>query len=154
MTGKTKKGLESRHFFGYTEPELRKFMKERDFLNCAGFVSEVTGVKTLNLTFTMESPYATDEYGSIQVGTQMIIRLINGETINLISEKYDSGSVNKRNGRTTYRTVFLISPKDEKTLAKYEIDMVRMVWGSGYEDYEVYELDFLIDQMNCLNVSG
>ena len=153
MTGQTKKALEPRYFFGYTEDELKEFMQGEDFLVCTGFLSEVTGVKTLNLTFTMDSPYARDEYGSIQAGSQVIIRTLSGETINLLSEKYDSGSVSNRTGKTTYKSLYIISARDEKVLSRSEIDMVRVVWGAGYEDYEVYELDFIKDQLECLNNS-
>ncbi|MEM7105456.1 MAG: hypothetical protein AAF502_20130 [Bacteroidota bacterium] len=151
ITGQTKSALEKRHFFGFTEKELRQFMKDEDYLNCTGYLSQVTGVKTLNVTFVIDSPYAKDEYGSIQAGTQMIIKLLNGETVTLLSEKYDSGSLSRRTGKTTYKTLFIVSARDEKVLAKSEVDIVRMVWGTGYEDYEVYELDFFIDQIACLN---
>ncbi|MEM6725807.1 MAG: hypothetical protein AAF598_17330, partial [Bacteroidota bacterium] len=150
MTGQKKRALEPEFFFGHTEEEIKKFMEGDDYLTCKGYVSQVTGVKTLNVVFRMDSPYAKDEYGSIQVGSQMILRLINGETVTLLSEKYDSGSVNKVTGKTVYRTLFIIPPKSEKLLQKVELDKIRMVWGTGYEDYEIYKIDFLVDQLTCL----
>ena len=39
----------------------------------------------------------------------------------------------------------------EKALKKGEVDRVRIIWDAGYEDYEVYNLDFFINQFKCLN---
>ena len=36
------------------------------------------------------------------------------------------------------------------TLAKGEVDTIRMYWSSGFEEYEVYNLDFFINQIRCL----
>ncbi len=153
FTKQSKIGLKAQHFFSFTDPELRKFMKEKEFLDCSGYLSDIAGMLTLNIQLIMDSPYSKEEYGPIQAGSNLIIRLINGETVTLLCEKYAPGTVDTRKKKTIYNTVYRINPKDEKLLSKIEIDKVRIVWGVGYEDYEVYELDFLIDQFSCLQAA-
>ena len=128
-------------------------MKEKEFLDCTGYLSEIANVVALNLQIVMDSPYAKEEYGPIQSNSELIIRLINGETVTLLCQKFAPGMVDTRKGKTIYNTIFSINAKFEKDLSKIEIDKVRLVWGAGYEDYEVYELDFLIDQFACLNAA-
>jgi len=80
----------------------------------------------------------------------LIIKLINGTTVTLLSQEFDPGTVDMSKLKTFYTTAYLIGPKDEKELMKAEVDKVRVIWDVGYEDYEVYELDFFIDQLNCI----
>ncbi len=154
FTAKRKIATANQSLFTYTEEELRKFMKEKEFLTCNGFISEIAGIKILNMEFIFDSPYAKQEYGPIQSGSSLIIRLINGETVALEAQQFDPGTKNLQKLKTYYSNVYLIPPKAEKELRKAEVDAVRMVWGTGYEDYEVYELDFFIDQFNCLDAAN
>ena len=34
---------------------------------------------------------------------------------------------------------------------KSELDKMRIVWSTGYEDYDIHEVDFFMDQIRCLN---
>ncbi len=153
FTQRTKRKLEDRFFFSYTEEKLKVYMEGEDYLTCNGSLSDIQGIMALNLTFIINSPYARQEYGSIGTGTQLIFRMIDGETLPLLSEQSDSGIYNRHTGKTIYKTLFLIGPKDEKTLRRKEISEVRMVWGTGYEDYQINELDFLIDQFHCIDAA-
>jgi hypothetical protein len=58
--------------------------------------------------------------------------------------------VDEINGKTIYRTYFSMDKGELKKLQKSEVIKVRMLWSIGYEDYEVNELDFFINQLNCL----
>jgi hypothetical protein len=37
---------------------------------------------------------------------------------------------------------------------KSEIDKVGIEWSSGYEEYEVYEVDAILAQLNCFEKLG
>ena len=39
----------------------------------------------------------------------------------------------------------------QREALKSELDKMRVVWRTGYEDYQIYHVDFLINQINCLN---
>jgi len=153
ITQKVKRGLSHRFFFSYTEEILKEYMQGEDYLVCTGGLIDIQGIIALDVEFVIDSPQARYDYGSIGAGAQMILQLIDGEIITLLSEKSDSGRINKATGKTEFSTIFLISPREEKTLRKTEISAVRMVWGTGYEDYEVNELDFLINQFQCIDAA-
>lgn len=152
FSGKKRRDVASQFFFSYTNDELRAYYKERDFISCEGYVSSLTGgYKFLTLTISIASETAQRDYGIIEKGSIIHIKLLNGNTVKLFNNKTDIGIVDPLNRTTTYVAQYIISSSDEKQLKKEEVDKVRMIWSSGYEDYEVYELDFFINQLECLN---
>ena len=153
ITQKVKRGLAKRFFFSYTEDILKEYMQGEDYLVCTGGLIDIQGIIALGIEFIIDSPQARYEYGSIGTNAQLILQLIDGEIITLLSEQSDSGRVNRSTDKTEFSTVFLINPREEKTLRKTEISAVRMVWGTGYEDYDVNEIDFLIDQFQCIDAA-
>lgn len=150
FTRQKKVATETQFFFGYTHPELRKYLRGEDYLTCEGYISEVANIRALHLKFIIDSPTAQDDYGSILEGSRMLVNLLDGNTVTLISEENNDGRVDRTNKRTVYKTYFIISSKDAKKLRKSEISQVRMIWSKGFEDYEVFEVDFLSSQLKCL----
>jgi hypothetical protein len=151
FTGKRKVALENKFFFGFTHPLLEKHLKGEHYLTCDGYLQQVAGMKIFNVKFTVDSPNAVDDYGSILEGSRMLVSLLDGTTVTLISAEEDGGKVDRIDKSTTYKTYFVIDAKQEKQLLKSEINQVRMVWSEGFEDYEIYEVDFLMSQLKCLN---
>lgn len=151
FTNKLKVVTKSQTFFTYTQEDLKKFMRENDYLTCSGSLSRVLGMTIFNVKFEIESVMAQQEYGTIEQGTQMMVKLLNGKTVTLICQQTDKGNVDENSGKTIYRTYFGVNKNDEKELKKSEVIKVRMLWSTGFEDYEVNELDFFINQLNCLD---
>ncbi len=153
FTGKRKVALENGFFFGYTHPQLEKYLKGENYLTCEGYLQQVAGLKIFNLKFTIDSPNATEDYGSILEGSRMLISLLDGNTVTLVSAEQDGGKIDRIDKQTTYKTYFVIDSKQEKQLQKSEIDKVRVVWSEGFEDYEVHNVDFVMNQLQCLNAA-
>ena len=153
FTGKRKVALENDLFFGYTHPQLEKYLKGENYLTCEGYLQQVTGLKIFNVKFTIDSPNATEDYGSILEGSRMLISLLDGTTVTLVSVEQDGGKIDRIDKETTYKTYFVIDGKAEKQLEKSEIDKVRVVWSEGFEDYEIHNVDFLMNQLECLNAA-
>jgi hypothetical protein len=149
--GKEKTELEPQHFFFHTDPELRQYMKGQEYINCiAGLATSTGGLTTLNIEVTIKSQNAQREFGGLQKGNPLTIKLVNGEIVKLLSINSDSGSYDQATGLTTFRNQFLVQKGEEKSFLESEIDKVRLVGSNGYEDYDIYEVDFLMNQLNCL----
>ena len=153
FTGKRKVAIENNFFFGYTHPQLEKYLKGENYLTCEGYLQQVAGLKIFNVKFTIDSPNAIEDYGSLLEGSRMLISLLDGTTVTLISAEQDGGKIDRIDKKTTYKTYFVIDSKQEKLLQKSEIDQVRVVWSEGFEDYEVHNVDFLMNQLQCLNAA-
>ena len=152
FTGKRRRDLVKRLFFTHTSDRLKPYFRERDHINCEGFLSASSGgLKYLNLQITILSEQAQREFGVLEKGSILSLKLLNGNAVKLLNTKTSTGTVSKLNKTTTYRGQYLISPDQEKQIKKSEVDKVRIVWSTGYEDYEVYELDFFLDQFKCLD---
>ncbi len=153
FTGKRRIELAKRTFFTHTSDRLKPYFKNNHHITCEGFLSAATGSggKYLNLKISILSEHAQREFGLLEKGSILSLKLINGSTVKLLNTKTTPGQLNKVTKTTVYRGQYLISKDHEKSLKKSEVDKVRVVWGTGYEDYEVYELDFFIDQFKCLN---
>ncbi len=152
FSGKKRRDVASQFFFSYTNDDLRAYYKERDFISCEAYLSSLTGgFKFLTLTLTIASETAQRSYGIIEKGSIIHIKLLNGNTVKMFNNKTDIGKVDPLDKSTTYVAQYIISSSDEKQLKKSEVDKVRMIWSTGYEDYEVYELDFFKNQFECLN---
>lgn len=150
FTNKLKVAVQPQEFFTYTQEDLKKFMREKDYMTCTGGLSRVVGITIFNVKFEMQSIMAQREYGEIQAGTQMLVKLLDGNTVTLTCQEGSKGVIDEINGKTVYRTYFGVDKSDEKELRKSEVVRVRMLWSSGYEDYDVHELDFFINQLKCL----
>ncbi|MBT8220531.1 MAG: hypothetical protein KJP00_11935 [Bacteroidia bacterium] len=149
--GKEKIELQPEPFFFHTEPELRQYMKGQEYIECvAGLATSTGGLTTLNLEITIRSQNAIREFGGLQKGNPLTIKLVNGEIVKLISVNSDSGVYDQISNTTVFRNQYLMQKGEEKSFLNSEIDKIRLVWTNGYEDYEIYDVDFLMRQLKCL----
>ena len=74
--------------------------------------------------------------------------MVDGSKVNLKTNKTDIGVVDIDKGITTYRAPLIVESITDVTGS--EIDYVRVNWSSGYEDYEVYDVDVLKNLFDCL----
>jgi|GEM_PF-2866918 len=149
--GKEKTEVQPDLFFFHTDPELRKYMKGKEYIQCtAGLANSSGGVTTLNIEVYIRSPNALREFGGLQKGNAMTIKLVNGDIVKLLSINSDNGRYDESTGLATFTTQYLVTKGEENQLRESEIDKIRLVWSNGYEDYNVYEVDFIMNQLNCL----
>lgn len=150
--GKKRKDVERGVFFTYTTDDMRRYMKEDDYISCEGNLTQIKGgVLLFNLFISINTTDAQRSFGGLSKGSLVIIKMINGESVNLINNQSDNGVFNPLTKRHTFTSQFRINSGQEKALKKGEVDVVRIIWDAGYEDYEVYNLDFFINQFKCLN---
>jgi hypothetical protein len=138
-------------FFSYTDPNLRSALKEKEFLTCFSHIIQNRGEKELYLTFVFSTTTAQREYGSLEKNTPIAFLLLNGQTISLKNNILSQGQVDVRNGTTYYQIALTLNKQAEKMLAKNPIDKIRVMWSSGYEDYDIWNINQIIDQINCIN---
>lgn len=151
FTGKSRKDLVPRTFFSHTRDELKPYFKDHDYITCNGYMTKMSGNLTfLTLEFVIASQDARYAFGGLDKGSILSIRLLNEEYVRLINTKSDGGVVDPLTNFTTYRAQYQLSEYQMRSLEESEVDQVRVVWRTGYEDYEVFELDFFINQFECL----
>lgn len=142
-------------FFGATSEQLRPFVRGRDYLECYGNIIAGEGdLLSINLEFRIASTTAQREYGWLEKNSILTIKLLNGKVYKFFCARTDRGEVNAAKKQTIYKSQFKIPINFKKDLMTYPVDQVRVVWSTGYEDYEVYEVDFIMNHLSCLSQKG
>ena len=151
VTNKYRKDVKIQPFFSYTDSKIRSYFKTGDFLRCDGFVSIYGGYNLVNLKIVIASKNAPKTYGSLNRGALLVIKLLNGERLYGNNVAPNLGEVEPYTGNTIYRTSYTVNKDALKAMSKYEVDKIGILWSSGYEEYEIYNVDFFIHQIACLN---
>ena len=150
---KLKQQLEPQLFFNYTPTAMMaaKLNKEENYIQCIGQISKVKGGNLiLDLTITIASENAKNEYGLIEKGSLLILKLIDHSSISISSRRTVIGRFNEVDKSVVYEASYNIPAGSVKKLASKELDFIKLIWSTGYEEYEIYETDFFIRQLKCL----
>ena len=152
FSGKKRVDLEPSLLFSHTTEKMRRYFEEGDMIQCEAYLSAVAGgYKFVCIEVTVASETAQKSYGSIEKQGLLSLKLVDGTTINMYNNKTDNGSLDPLKKTVLYKAQYLIPNEHVKALTKTDIDKVRLVWSTGYEDYTIYETDFLINQLDCLD---
>ena len=150
-TGGRRRDVKKSFLFSYTDDRLRPYLKNKEYLRCEGFLTSLDGgYRYLTLEFTFAYPNAREAYGFIEEGSILTLRLLNGNFVNLFSGEMERGSYNTKTEELTYSVYYPIDNSQLKLLKNGELDAIRVFWSTGFEEYEVYQLDFFINQLHCL----
>ncbi len=152
FSGKKRTDLQSGLLFSYTSDKMRRYFEDGDMITCEAYLSGLSGgYKFICVEVTVASETAQKSYGSIEKQALLSLRLVDGTSISLYNNKTDYGFLDPIKKTVLYKAQYLIPNEHVKTLSKVDMDKVRLVWSTGYEDYTIYETDFLINQLNCLD---
>ena len=149
--GRWRRDLEKQLLFTHTDERLRVYLKDKAYLRCEGFLTSLGGgYRFLTLQFSFAYPNAREAYGIIEKGSVLTIKLLNGQFVNLRSGTMDKGSYDLKTEILTYRVHYPVDRSQSNILRKSEVDTLLVFWSSGYEEYEVYNMDFFMKQINCI----
>jgi hypothetical protein len=151
FTERKKKETMPQQIFAHTEEFMRPALKNKDYIVCEAAASRIQGgFYFINLTITIQTKEAQKAFGFLDKGTPIVFKLINGKNIALTNSKTDIGTINNENGTTIYKSQLQISSSDVKSFMESELDVMRIAWSAGYEDYEIYDLEVLSNIFKCL----
>jgi hypothetical protein len=143
----TKKAL----LFSETDDMFKNYVNDGDYITCDANMSLQSGsLFYLNFYFTIASDNTSNTFGVLEKGSPISVRLLNGDIIILLTSRTDRGIVDTGHKTTTYTAQCALGTDDQKKLKNGEIDFIRVSWGTGFEDYQIYDLDFVSRQMKCL----
>lgn len=126
-------------------------MKSEDYISCKGSLTQIKGgVLLLNLFISINTTDAKRAFGGLTKGSMITLKMINGESVDLVNNQTDRGIFDPLKKQHTFTGQYRINSGQEKKLRKNELDFVRIIWDTGFEDYEIYNLDFFSNQFKCL----
>ncbi len=142
--------IERKVIFWHTDDDLRPYFREQELVTCSGQLSQLDDHIYVLIEFSIASPNAQKNFGALGEGSLLRLRLLDGTNIDLHNLQGDRGRIDPYSGNTIFIGRYLLNKEQQRTLAKVELNKMRVVWNTGYEDYSIYALDFLIDQFKCL----
>lgn len=138
--------------FSFTATKLNELFPKRDMISGYGILNSGRGgLISFEMEYVFTIPNAGTQFGPLTNGSVLEIRLLNGEKIRLFNSVYDGGIWQAKTQSYHYRGKYSIGARDAKTLEKAEVVEVSVGWTKLIMDFEVFELDFFINQLRCLN---
>ncbi len=154
MSGRTRIETAPGILFTYTEKELRPYFKDKDLMKCLGRLSKLGPYIYLDIEFQIASSHSQSNFGSLQTGSLLRFQLMNEESVSLYNVKTNTGRIDAYSGHTIFTGQYALGKKELKALKKSGLNKMRVMWSTGFEDYDVYNLDFLINHINCLEAGS
>ncbi len=136
--------------FNHTPPEVKNDLQTSNLIQCRGQIVQIQDNVSLHLNIQVNSLMAPKAYGSLDVGALLRVTLIDGKEVELRNYASSGGIPTEDKKAFIYPVAFELSNKAVKQLSKMEIDKIGIQWSSGYEEYVIYEVDFLTSQLSCL----
>jgi hypothetical protein len=142
--------VEKQLLFTHTDEDLRPYFRQQELVTCYASLMQIEDNLYLSLEFQIASPDARKNFGILEHNSMLRLKLMDESFINLFNTRSDQGKIDAYTGYTIYTGNYLVDRESEKKLSKTELDKLRIVWTSGFEDYDVVNLDFLVNQFACL----
>ncbi|MEI6408360.1 MAG: hypothetical protein WCR52_03160 [Bacteroidota bacterium] len=150
FSGEVRKETARAELLRYTNPVLRSYLKGKTHILCDVSMTSIGQNQFLNLTYTINDPGARKSFGGIGTNNLLILKFVDGSTLTVFNQRADEGSVNAETQAATFKGQYLIDRPTLKKLRNTELDKIRMAWNTGYEDYEVQQIDLLMRLAKCL----
>lgn len=150
FTGKRRVVLAEETFFTYTSPELKPFLKGASLITCKARLLRTGKTVVLEASFVIRSQYAAKEFGVLPRGSQMTFKSVGGEQLSVRNQTLSQADYDPVAKVSTYRGRYPLSRGAQKFLEDALLDEVRVMWGTGFDDYALYDLTFLQRQLDCL----
>lgn len=150
FSGERRREVQREELFRHTNPALRPYLQGREHIICQASVSQNGKHFFLNLTFTISDANAKRTFGSLPKNSIALFKFLNGETLALTNLRADEGRMGDDKIIYLYTGQYLLDAIALKKMQKGLLDKLRIAWATGYEDYEIHQVDFIAHQLGCL----
>lgn len=152
FTGETRFELKPELLFTFTNDFMKNYLKDKPHILCETHLSAMTnGARFLNLSFKINENNAKKSFGGFNRNNQLILKFIDGSVATLYNARSDEGITDELGGFTLFRASYLLDDRAIiNSIKKKELDKIRVAWNTGFEDYEIFSIDLLMRQCECL----
>ncbi len=150
FSGELRRETAQEELFRFTNPSLKTYFTDRDHIICHASLASNSGTYLLQLQFTINDANAQRAFGNLPRNGVAILRLFDGETFTLYNLRADEGKASEDKKQFTFTGQYVVDAGMLKKLRKTLLDKIRIAWSTGYEDYDVHNVDFLQRQLDCL----
>jgi len=136
--------------FTHTDPDLRPYFKDKELITCKGSLVKIGSYVYLTIDFQIGSSHSQNNFGALQKESLLRFKLLNGDYVSLYNIKADRGHIDPYSGNIVFSGQYALGKEEIRKLSSSALDKIRVLWATGYEDYDVYVIEFFKNQLNCL----
>ncbi len=137
-------------WFHYTPKLLEHEYTTHPYLTGKASVMFDGDIYYLQLQILIKDTDAAQSYGWIEAKGALFLLTMSGKTIELNTSRESIGQKNQNEGLVRYTMLYPLSPNQLELLSSEQISKLRLVWSSGYEDYNIYDIRFIQKRIKCL----
>ncbi|TXF91523.1 hypothetical protein FUA23_02165 [Neolewinella aurantiaca] len=138
-------------FFTHTDENLRPFLDGKEYLRATAWTSrDDRGDRYLHVRYTFANPNVLTSYGYLAQNSSLSLHLLNGRHLSLQAAREAVGIIDHGRREVNYDVTYLLPRGAAAELRNQALDYVRVFWSSGFEQYEVYQVEVLRQLMECL----
>lgn len=138
------------YFFHFTPEQMRIQLKGKHYMDAHASIAKINDQLVLRMMYEIRTANRRSSYGKLEAGSRISFKLSNGEQVPLYHVGDEAGSYDEVNNIYRYEGRYLIDKDAEKQLSKHYVDGARVFWSVGFEDYTIYQVDCLQNQLKCL----
>lgn len=151
QTGQHRIDINNRLLFTHTEEDLRPFFENQEHITGEAYLSYLSGgYYVLHLHFFVASYNTAQEYNGLEKFSILNLQFMDGQILSLRNSKASVGEYNASRRAIVFKTQYPLSGAALRQLQRGELDKIQVYWKKGYDWYEIYELDFFKEQIECL----
>ena len=137
-------------FYTFTPEKLKNYFKEKELMDVYTSVIRKGKEYFFHITIKITSKDAAKNYGHISKESMMRVQFITGNSINLYCSEDVYGGTETYTGNIVFKAEYSINNENVKMLSKFPIDKVGIMWTSGFETYDIYNVDLIMNHLSCL----
>lgn len=150
-TGKRKKELAYEKLLSHTPEDVKYYLSGRDLLQIDGRISRLDGgyiYLTLKFIWSANSP--EKYFGPMKKNSAVSFALENGKQVTLYAgngadwHSLSDGSLKEMTAH------FPIHPRQVRKFKKFFVKKMRVFWSTGYQEFSVYNVAMIRDQLDCI----
>jgi len=144
------KEIKKEPLFIFTPDAFKSMLVDYPLVEGEAGLITTGGYTYFEMALKVNSSRARKDYGYIEKGNLIKFFLMDGTTF--YSNSLGNAMPNLSDDRksTNYVVSCGIDKEEMKLLNKSYIDKIGVIWSKGYEEYEVFNPDFFINQLSCL----
>jgi hypothetical protein len=136
--------------FTFTPSKLKSYFKEKELMQAQASFLKLDKNYFLKLSIKLISKDASNSYGYIAKESMLNIDFITGKKEVLYALDSSPAQFENYTGHTLYHILYPVPQDILKIMTDVPLNTISMMWSSGYETYDIYDVDALMSQLKCI----
>lgn len=149
--GKEIQAVKKQDLFYFTPDYLDDKLVNNALVEGKGSCYRTSGYSFFEIELTVNSKIAAKDYGVIEKNSLMKFFLMDGSDFYSFNTIYKRPKYKNNKNSAVYLAGCTLEKDEIKMLKNSYIDKIGIVWSQGYEEYEIFNPDFFMNQFYCLD---